>query len=142
MNKTKTMLLPASVKPKTKDRALTVFLTALSTVIVWTVAVPLAGVSLTVNLGAGQQMDVGLFAVLAATIVVGLAAWGLLSLLERWTSRARTIWTTAALAVLLVSLAGPLSAVETSAKLTLVLMHLVAGGLLIPMLRSSIRHTH
>jgi Family of unknown function (DUF6069) len=49
------------------------------------------------------------------TILAGLAAWGLLAVLERFTPRARAVWIAIALVALALSLAGPLSAAVTPA---------------------------
>lgn len=103
--------------------------------LVWVVAVPLAGVDLLVRSGTGGQR-VGPLAVAAVTLLAGVAAWGLLALLERITRRAALVWTVTAGAVLVVSLAGPLgSGTGTTARLILSGMHLVAGAVLIPGLR-------
>lgn len=56
-------------------------------------------------------------------------------MLERFTSHARTVWTTIALITLALSLSGPLSGgVSTATKMALAGMHLAAAAVLIPML--------
>jgi hypothetical protein len=115
-------------------RGLTVLAVTVAAVVVWLVAVPVAGVDLLVR-SAGAEQPVGPVAVAVATLLAGLAGWALLALLERLTTRARGIWTGVAVAVLLLSLLGPLTeGVGAAAKATLVLLHLV-GGLLVPALR-------
>ncbi|SCE91898.1 DUF6069 family protein [Micromonospora mirobrigensis] len=125
---------PAGVtRPSRRTRPLAVLAVTCATVAVWAVAVPLAGVDLVARSG-GADRTVGPGAVAGTTLLVGLAGWAVLALLERRTRRARSIWTGLALAVLLVSLLPPLAeGVGTAAKLTLVTMHLVAG-LLVPAL--------
>ncbi|TMS00299.1 DUF6069 family protein [Nonomuraea basaltis] len=98
---------------------------------VWALAVPVAGTTLTVRMGAGTQpVEPG--SVLVASLLVGLAGWALLAVLERFASRPGRIWTIVALAVLVLSLLGPLgSAVGIATMLVLVLMHLVVGTVLV-----------
>lgn len=115
-------------------RALAVLVATAAALAAWVVAVPLAGVDLAVRNG-GTEQPVGPGAVAISALLAGLAAWALLAVLERFTRRARSIWTGVAVAVLLVSMVAPLSGgVGTAAKLTLVLMHL-AVALVIPALR-------
>ncbi|SCG71043.1 DUF6069 family protein [Micromonospora inositola] len=115
-------------------RALAVLVATAAALAVWVVAVPLAGVDLAVRSGATEQ-PVGPGAVAVAALLAGLAAWALLAVLERFSRRARSIWTGVALAVLLASMLAPLGGgVGAAAKLTLALMHL-AAALVIPGLR-------
>ncbi|TDD49323.1 hypothetical protein E1286_13905 [Nonomuraea terrae] len=98
---------------------------------VWALAVPVAGTTLTVRMGVGTQaIEPGL--VLVVSLLVGLAGWALLAVLERFAPRPARIWTIVALAVLILSLLGPLgSAVGIATMLVLVLMHLVVGTVLV-----------
>ncbi|WP_319460719.1 DUF6069 family protein [Micromonospora sp. RTP1Z1] len=115
-------------------RALAVLVATAAALAVWVVAVPLAGVELAVDNG-GTEQPVGPGAVAVAALLAGLAGWALLALLERFTRRARSIFTWVAAAVLLVSMLAPLSGgVGAAAKLTLALMHLSAA-LVVPALR-------
>ncbi|TDD11765.1 hypothetical protein E1292_04440 [Nonomuraea deserti] len=99
---------------------------------VWAVAVPVAGTALTVRTGAATQ-QVGPVAIVVASIVAGLAGWGLLAVLERFVSRPGRVWAIVALAVLALSLFGPVgSAVGAAATLVLILLHLVVGTVLVP----------
>src|SRR5687767_14391663 len=80
-------------------------------VLVWLLAVPVAGMDLLVRPGQGAEQHVGVASVALVSLLASLLGWGLLAALERlWPRRARTIWTTVALVVLLLSLAGPLTA--------------------------------
>lgn len=111
-------------------RILTVLGATVAAVVVWLVAGPLAGVALNVNTG-----EVGLASVVGASLVAGLAGWGLLALLERSAKKPRTVWTWIAVVFLVVSLAGPLTlAASGSAMIALACMHLVTGAVLIPLL--------
>jgi uncharacterized protein DUF6069 len=127
------------VRKRRRTRALAVVAAAGATFSVWTLAGPLAGVDLMVDTGSGRTA-VTAAAVLIVTMVAGLAAWGLLAVVERVTQRAAMIWSSIAGAVLSVSLLGPFgSAVGAGATAALVAMHLVAGAVLIPiMARSSV----
>ncbi len=94
------------------DRGRRVVAVATATIgglLVWTIAVPLAGVELTVRSGTSSQ-QVGPGDVAGAAIIAGLAAMGLAVLLARTISRPRRAWLSTCLAVLMVSLAGPFSA--------------------------------
>lgn len=84
----------------------------------------------------GDAQTIGLPEVIVVTTIVGLIAALLLGLLERFTERAKTIWTVIAFVVLLVSLAAPLDAgVDTESKITLALLHLGAAAAIIPLMR-------
>ena len=93
---------------------------------------PLAGLRLTVNMGPAPE--VGPATVAVVTVLAGLAACGLLSTLERLTRRPAWIWIALALAVLIVSLAGPLTG-----KAALLCMHLIAAAVLVPGLARTAR---
>ncbi|GAA2276106.1 hypothetical protein GCM10010149_18980 [Nonomuraea roseoviolacea subsp. roseoviolacea] len=98
---------------------------------VWALAVPVAGVTLTVRTGGGAQ-TVGAVPVAVVSLLAGLAGWALLAVLERRAARPRRIWTITALVVCVVSLAGPLgSAAGAAATLVLLSLHLVVGAVLI-----------
>jgi hypothetical protein len=119
-----------------RTRAFGVGGAVLATVAVWVVAVPLLGVHLLIRFGSGAAETVGVDYVVGATLIASLAAWALLTVLERRTARARAIWTVVAVVVLLVSLSLPLSVATTSAsKIVLALMHVAAAAVLIPVLR-------
>ncbi|GAA2272631.1 hypothetical protein GCM10009853_028020 [Glycomyces scopariae] len=115
---------------RTARRLLVVLAAAAAALLVWALAVPLAGVDLTVPQG-DTALTVGPGLVAAAALAAGLAAWGLLAILERATARGRRIWTITAATVLALSLLGPLGAAGTAAVLVLLAMHAVVGGVLI-----------
>ncbi|WP_431935262.1 DUF6069 family protein [Micromonospora sp. RP3T] len=126
----------ATVRPaRRRDRLLTVLAATVATLLGWVVAVPLAGVELVARSGDGEQ-HVTPFAVAVSTLLAGLAGWALLALLERFTGRARTVWTAVAALVLLLSLLGPLGGgAGGPATVALVALHVVAGAVLVPGLR-------
>lgn len=125
------------VRKRRRTRALATVAAAGAALAVWTIAHPIAGVDLVVDTGAGPT-TVGPAAVVLVPILVGLAAWGLLAVLERYTARAAARWTAIAAAVLLVSLFGPIgSAVGAGATVALLALHLVTGAVLIPILAGS-----
>lgn len=122
-----------------RARALAVVAAALAALAVWLVTDPLLGIDLAGPTRPGSQelMSITPALVAGTSLVVALAGWALLALLERFTARARTIWTAIAVLFALLSLAGPLSALaSTSAAnaLALALMHLAVAAVLIPML--------
>ncbi|MFC7547225.1 DUF6069 family protein [Plantactinospora sp. GCM10030261] len=121
-------------------RVLAVLAATGATLAFWAFIVPFAGTDLVARPG-GTERTIGPASVVVATALAGLAGWALLALLERFTGRARAIWTGVALVVLALSLlTGPLSGVDTAAKLSLVSLHLVAGAVLIPTLRGTARN--
>lgn len=120
----------------TRARLLVVGGAAVSALVVWFFAVHLLGVELVVAMGSTEQ-PVGPVAVVGTALVAGLAGWGLLAVLQRWTTRARTVWTVVAVTVLLLSLLGPIGAITGSAMITLAILHLVVGVDLVMGLRAS-----
>ena len=101
--------------------------------VVW-VGGTVAGVDVAVRSGSSSR-DVGLLSVVVNAVVVGAAGAGLLSILERRTPGARRVWTAVAMAVWVVSLAGPAGARTVPAGLTLAAIHLVVGAVVIIGLR-------
>jgi hypothetical protein len=85
-----------------------------------------------------DDQSIGFAPVILVTALVGLAAWGLLALLELMTSLAKSLWTVIAVAVFLLSLLGPLgSGVDTASKVVLALLHIGAAATIIPLMRRS-----
>ncbi|HEY8789588.1 MAG TPA: DUF6069 family protein [Actinopolymorphaceae bacterium] len=118
---------------------------AVAAVIVWAVAVPIAGIDLVARAGSRVQ-HVGIGSVIAVSLVVALVATVVRIALARAT-RARPgqgarAWVVLASVVLLVSLAGPAGAVTASAGWSLAGMHVVVGALPIVGLRTTGTGTH
>lgn len=109
-----------------RRRALSVAAAAAAALVVWIVAVPVLGVDLRVG-----GREVGPVPVLVMSVLVGLAALGLLAVLERLTRRARAVWLAVAIGVLVLSLAGPAGGDSAGAVVALVGMHLVVGAALV-----------
>ncbi|MFC7533147.1 DUF6069 family protein [Actinoplanes sp. GCM10030250] len=86
-----------------------------------------AGVDLALHSGT----TVGAASVAVAALVAALAGWALLAVLERFTKRARTVWTVVAAVVYGLSLLGPVDAVSTSAVVGLDILHAVVAVVLI-----------
>jgi len=113
------------------SRGFIVVWAAVAALLIWLVQGPLTGVDLIVRTG-GSLTTVGPIAVVAVALAVGLLGWALLALLERVTPRARRVWSVIAVAVLLLSFAGPLGSATTApAKGALAAMHAVVGVILI-----------
>lgn len=127
-----------SVQPRTTThvrirRAATVLVVVASALAARAVVASLLGVDLTVGMGHGQPpMMIGFGLVAATSLVAALAGWASLAALEWFSRRARAIWITVAIVVLLVSFA-PLAALDAAgaAKAALVSMHLVVAAVLI-----------
>ncbi len=121
-----------------RTRTLAVASATVAALIVWLIAKPLLGSTLTIPMAGGSQiMKVGWVPVLIISLIASLAAWGLLAVLERFTPRARTIWMAIAAVILLLSFAGPLlvaSAASAGTKVALTLMHITVAVVLIPSL--------
>lgn len=128
--------MPAHTRNKSAARALTVAGAAVAALLVWSIAVPVAGVELLARSGSGTQ-EVGGGQVLVVTGIVGLAGWALLEVLERRAQNPIRTWTIAALTVLALSLVGPLGASTSGAALSLLALHLVTAAVLIIGLRRS-----
>lgn len=110
---------------------LTIAASAASALAVWGVAVPLAGVHLTVRQGDATS-TIGPFLIVLAAVLAGLSGWILLAILRRRSPRAERAWPVIAPVVLLASLGGPSgNAVGTSSVIVLLLMHLVVGAIII-----------
>jgi hypothetical protein len=101
--------------------------------VVW-VGATMAGVDVAVRSGSSVR-DVGLVSVVVTAVVVAVVGAGVLRFLEGRTPRARRVWTGVALAVWVVSFAGPAGAPTLSAGLTLAALHLVVGAVVILGLR-------
>jgi hypothetical protein len=117
------------------QRAVSVAGAMLAALAVWAIAVPGLGVDLVIRFGSGTPQTVRPGLAAAAALMASLLGWGVLSLLERGTRRARVIWTAAALAALAASFGLPLYAATTSSAVaTLALMHAALAAVLIPLL--------
>ena len=125
----------SSPRFRTRSRALAVLGAVVAALTVWTVAGPVLGIDLQVQRRPGQLEAVNVGAVLGSSLVASLAGWATLAVLERLTRRTRTVWTILALAVLALSMVGPLAGgVTAGAKAALALMHLVVAAVLVPVL--------
>jgi hypothetical protein len=122
---------PARTAHRRAGRAVTVAAGAAGAVLLWAVNDPWAGIDLTVRQG-GSVQHIGPVAVALTALLAGLAAWGLLALLERTTRHPARTYRIITSLILLLSLAGPLgSGVGLSSKLVLLGMHLTVGAALI-----------
>lgn len=130
--------IDASLKTPWQMRALTIVDAIVLNIIILGIGRLVMGEFPTATVS-GDDQTIDFVPVIAVTALAGLAAWGLLALLERMTERAKTIWTAAALVVLAVSLIGPLgSGVGTSSKILLTLLHFGAAIPIIALMRRSV----
>ncbi|MEV4348174.1 DUF6069 family protein [Actinoplanes sp. NPDC049596] len=124
-------MLETRTTARRTGRAITVAAGAAGSLLLWAVNVPWGGIDLAVRQG-GSVQEIGAAAVVVTALLAGLAAWGLLALLERKAAHPVRTFRIIALVVLLISLAGPLgSGVGLSSKLVLLGMHLTVGIALI-----------
>jgi heme A synthase len=130
MSTTTTPVRTTGTRSTWRTRGLAAIGAPVAALVVWAVADPLAGVNLQVGSGAAAQ-HVGPVMVGVISLLVSLAALGLLAVLERVTRRPRTVWLAVALFVLVLSLTGPLGAATTAATLSLAAMHLAVAAVLV-----------
>lgn len=118
-------------------RWVVVLLGMLGALAVWAVGTLTGVASVVVDTGAAMQ-QVTAVSVVVASLVAGLAGWGVrivLGRIDRNVARARVIWLLLSGAVLLVSLLGVMGATTTGALLVLLAEHLVVGLVLMIGLR-------
>jgi len=117
-------------------RGLVVVGAVIAAVLVWIIAVPVLGASVTVPEAPGSTVreDLEVGPVVITALVAALAGWALLALLERFTTRALTVWTVIAVAVLVLTLPY-LPGFTLTERLVLGIMHLAVAGVVIPGLR-------
>ena len=137
-------MLTATTTPAVRDvkrsraRALAVAGGAAAAAIAWAIEVPLLGIRLSVRFGGMPPQTVVAGQVIGAALVAGLLGWLLLALLgrlaqHRGATRTGATWSGAALLVLAVSLALPLTAATTtSAAIALTVLHLTVAAAVIP----------
>jgi hypothetical protein len=120
-------------------RVLTVAGAVAAPLALWVVTGPVTGLDPSAEMG-GEVQRVGAGPVIAGSLIAGLAAWGLLALLERVTGRPGRVWTVIALVALVLSMTGPLGdAADGASMAVLAAMHLVVAAILIPGLGRSAR---
>jgi hypothetical protein len=75
-----------------------------------------------------------------ATAIFGLLGWGTLALLERFTRRARAIWTGLAVAITALSIVPIfLEHATTGTRIGLTVLHLAVAAVLVPVFRATAR---
>lgn len=126
-----------------KARAKSVAGTVAGALLVWFVVEVPSGTDLRAPAFSASQTtsEIGLPHVLMASLFAGLAGWGFLAALERFTSRARTAWVGVAGVALFVSLASPLSGTGITSvnRVLLVLLHFTVAAILIPSMYRTIQ---
>src|SRR5258708_5511627 len=95
--------VPSASAQVPRNRILGVAGATLAAAAIWVIEVPLPGIRLQTQFGNAAPQSVGGDLVVLSALAGSLAGWGLLAILERRFTRARTIWTGIAIAVLLVS---------------------------------------
>ena len=119
-------------------RALAVVAGVIAAEALWVVAELVFGVRLQAPAGNGypRPVDIGPGTVAIASAVLSLVGWGLLALLERFTSWARRIWLGLTAVALVLSFALPLggTGVMAADRAMLVLMHLAVAAIVMPVL--------
>ena len=130
-----------ATRPSRKERLLAVAGGVVGALVVWAVAEFVVGLDLRTPAFSSDQQPQELNAALVAvsSLVGGLAAWGVLALLERFRAHAHRAWLVVAPIALLVSLSAPLSGtgISGSERIALVAMHLAVAAVVIPALYRS-----
>ncbi|MPV37211.1 DUF6069 family protein [Georgenia subflava] len=121
-----------------RRRWFTVLLAMATATALGAVAGPILGIDLALRPGTGLVQEVGILPINLTSLAAGLLGWALLVLLERWTARARRIWTAAAAVVLVLSLGGPPAAATPEATAVLATLHLVVAAILVLGFRGTI----
>jgi lysylphosphatidylglycerol synthetase-like protein (DUF2156 family) len=107
---------------------------AAAAVVVWVIAVPIAGADLRTSV-AGTEQEVIAVAVVMSALVQGGVGWAVLALLERFLGRARTIWLVVAAVVLVLAGVNAVVAGEnTATAVWLNVMHVAVAAVLVPVL--------
>lgn len=118
-------------------RALTGPLAAVAGLLVWVVAVPLAGIDLTFTDINDTKKEIGPAAVIIFSVGPALLGWLLIAVLERLVPRLATrIWTIVAVVVLVLSLV-PLLELGAGAAVMLAVMHIAVGAVIIVAMRAT-----
>jgi hypothetical protein len=120
-------------------RAIAIVTATVGALVIWLIATPVGGLDLIVH-SAGPDAPIGPVPVVTATVAAGLAAWALLTALERLSARPRRVWIINAVVALLISLLGPiLDAASLPVALVLISMHLCVGIVLLWLLGGTAR---
>ncbi|MEU3228327.1 DUF6069 family protein [Streptomyces sp. NPDC006976] len=104
-----------------------------ATVIVWLIAHATLDDGLKAKGQGGDIQEIGLPMVIGVTLVVGFAALGVVTLIDRKSPNARTLWTVISSVIFLLSLLGPAGSGDGGgSKVALLCMHVVVAAVLIP----------
>jgi Family of unknown function (DUF6069) len=119
-----------------RARAIAVGATVAATGVIYTAACGLGTDFALTNRGKAEAHQLVLPEIVVFTLVSSPLGWGVLALLERFTRRAKTIWTALAGVVLALSLV-PIAIEQATGdtKVMLVLIHLAVAAVLVPVLR-------
>ena len=127
--------------PVRRQRLLTVAGGTLAALAVWAVAEWVVGLDLRMPaFSSGQQpQELNAAVVAVASAVGGLAGWGVLAVLERFSMNADRVWVAVAPIAPLASMGTPLSGHGVSAgdRMALIGMHLAVAAVVIPVLYRS-----
>jgi hypothetical protein len=127
-----TVVQESAGRARRRARRVTVVAAAATTVAAGWLAGRLVHIDYMIGTPLGTR-SITLAQVSVATAIFGLAGWAVYGLLERYTSRARPLWITIAVAVLALSIA-PIFVLRAGidTRLALTGLHCLAGAVLIP----------
>ena len=112
----------------TTRSGLAVVAAGMATALVAWVVIRLLGVDLTLKQGAAVS-QVGPVDVLLASLVAGLAAWGVYALLARW--RRTRWWPFVGSTAIAISITGPSYLADGISAVSLICLHILVGAVLI-----------
>jgi Family of unknown function (DUF6069) len=118
----------SAMHPSAKRATGVIAVAAAAALVIWAVA-RLLGVDVEVEFG-GALRQVGPVDILVTTVMVGLAAWVVNSLLAR-TPRTARWWPYVGSTALAISMLGPSYQSDGAAAIALIAMHLAVGAILI-----------
>jgi hypothetical protein len=116
-------------------RVAVVLVATVVALVVWALATKAFGVSFeSPGYGSTPAQTIEVVWVFVVPIVVGLAGWGLLAVMQRvWPTSGRRIWTVIAVVVLLLSLLVTVTGtgVSVGSRITSACLHIAVGAILI-----------
>lgn len=129
---TSTISRPTPTRSLVATRAIVVAAAVAAAVLAWVIIVPLLGTDIMVPEGpsSSERVDLAIGPVIIMSTIASLAGWALLTVLERFTGKARVIWTVIAAVVLVATMPWDPEFTGTE-QLALAVMHLALGVVLI-----------
>jgi hypothetical protein len=108
--------------------------------IVWLIADPIGGASMKVEAMGGDIQHINLLGLVTSVLSYGIVAWIVLMLIERFAPAPRKTWLAVSVVVLILTLFTAWAGGESDGtSITLIIMHLVAGAVIIPIFAGTLK---